>query len=133
MSRLSKTLAVLCLLLITVAPAFSAPQFRARVVGPAVVVRPYGFYGSAGFGPRFWGPRWGYYGYGPTAYAYPATGDVKIKTHMKDAVLYVDGGYVGPVDKFKNFGLKPGTHDIELRAADCRRSTSVRARSNQRR
>jgi hypothetical protein len=34
---------------------------------------------------------------------------------MKDASLYIDGGFVGPVRKFKKVELRPGNHDIELR------------------
>ena len=84
------------------------------VVGPRVYARPYGFWGPTwgGYwgGPGYWGP--GYYGYG---YSYPQTGEVKIDTHLKDASVYVDGGYVGPVSKFKKFWLEPGNHDIELK------------------
>jgi hypothetical protein len=29
--------------------------------------------------------------------------------------VYVDGGYVGPVAKAKNFPLRPGNHELELR------------------
>ena len=36
---------------------------------------------------------------------------------MKDASLYIDGGFVGPVRKFKKVELRPGNHDIELRDA----------------
>jgi hypothetical protein len=45
----------------------------------------------------------------------PNTGEVKIDTDMKDASLYIDGGFVGPVRKFKKVELRPGNHDIELR------------------
>lgn len=75
------------------------------------VVRPYGFYRPFGFG---YGPGWYY----PHSYVYsirPATGDVKLDTHLKDASVYVDGGYVGPISKFKKFSLRPGNHDIEVR------------------
>jgi hypothetical protein len=36
-------------------------------------------------------------------------------THDKDALVYVDGGYVGPVAKAKNLPLPRGNHDVELR------------------
>jgi len=45
---------------------------------------------------------------------------VKIDTRLKDASVYVDGGFVGPVSKFKKFALQPGNHDIELRDASGR-------------
>jgi len=79
--------------------------------GTRVVVRPFGFYRPFGFG---YGPGWYY----PYAYAYgirPAMGEVKLDTHLKDASVYVDGGYVGPISKFKKFSLRPGNHDIEIR------------------
>jgi hypothetical protein len=67
----------------------------------------------------------------PYPYAYPpdymATnfGYVKIKTDhkdasVKDASVYVDGGFADKIEKAKNFALRPGTHDIELRDSDGR-------------
>src|SRR5262245_22201690 len=90
-----------------------------RVVGPPVivrpyaqvVVRPYAYYRPGWTG--YWGPRW----YAPVpAYAFGAsTGEVKIDTHLRNASVYVDRGYVGPINKFKKFQLTPGNHDIEIR------------------
>jgi hypothetical protein len=34
---------------------------------------------------------------------------------MKDASVYVDGGYAGVAGKLKHFDLSPGNHNIELR------------------
>ena len=62
----------------------------------------------------------------PYPYAYPpdymATnfGYVKIKTDLKDALVYVDGGFADRIEKAKKFALRPGTHDIELRDSDGR-------------
>jgi len=62
----------------------------------------------------------------PYPYAYPpdymATnfGYVKIKTDLKGALVYVDGGFADRVEKAKKFALRPGTHDIELRDSDGR-------------
>jgi hypothetical protein len=70
------------------------------------------------FGPSYyWGPSWyGPYWAGPYGYERgPVTGGVKFETKMKDAVVYVDGGYAGTVGKLKTFQLKPGSHDVELR------------------
>ena len=39
---------------------------------------------------------------------------------MKDAQVYVDGGFADKVQKAKKFALRPGTHDIELRDSDGR-------------
>jgi hypothetical protein len=72
----------------------------------------YGYYGPGWYG--YYGPGW-YYPYGAYYTERPVLGDVKINTHMKDVSVYVDGGYVGPISKFKKFSLKPGNHDIELR------------------
>ena len=47
-------------------------------------------------------------------------GYVKIKTDVKDAAVYIDGGYADRIDKAKKFALRPGTHDIELRDSDGR-------------
>jgi len=62
----------------------------------------------------------------PYPYAYPpdymATnfGYVKIKTDLKAALVYVDGGFADRVEKAKKFALRPGTHDIELRDSEGR-------------
>src|SRR5882757_1521973 len=68
----------------------------------------------------FYGYGYGYpypYGYGP-GYAPANIGYVQIETHhLKDASLYVDGGYAAKADKAKKFAIRPGTHDIELRDA----------------
>jgi hypothetical protein len=79
-------------------------------IGPRVVVRPYAY--GAYWPGYYWGP--GSY-WGPGYYAYPQTGKVEIETHLKEATVYVDGGFVGPVKKFKKFWLVPGAHNIELR------------------
>ena len=83
---------------------------------PVVIVRPayrFGFYGPAFYGPAWYGPAWG------PAYVVPQklTGDVKIDTHIKQAAVYVDGGFAGQTDKLKKFSLQPGNHDIEIRDA----------------
>ena len=79
-----------------------------------IVVRPYGYYGyyGAGWGPTFYQP---YYYYPRVVVAAPRVGEVKIQTHLKDASVYVDGGFVGRTGKLKNFSLQPGNHDVEVR------------------
>jgi hypothetical protein len=86
---------------------------------PVASARPRVFIGGY-FGPGFYGPA--YYGwYGPAYVApygvwqAPYEGKVKIETKMKDASVYVDGGYAGTVGQLKTFPLRPGTHNIELR------------------
>ena len=81
-----------------------------------VVFRPYAAYGF-GWGPAWYSPYYypNYYP-GPLIYATgPRHGDVKIETHLKDASVYVDGGFAGMTPKLKQFGLQPGNHDIEVR------------------
>ena len=81
-----------------------------------------GFYGGGWYGGGWgwgWGPGWygpGYYGwYRPGYYYGPSAGKVKIVTPDKQASVFVDGGYVGPIAKAKKFPLWPGAHDVELR------------------
>src|SRR5712671_2924648 len=108
-------LAVLC-----IAPLASA---RPRVfVGGYVGPR---YYGPAFYGPAWYGPGWGWYGPGWAPYGYgytpaPTTGSVKFETKMKDAAVYVDGGYAGTVGELKTFHLRPGDHNLELRDHDGR-------------
>jgi len=92
---------------------------------PGASARPYfvgGFYGPGFYGPAYYGPGYGWYGpgWGYEVATRPATGKVKIETKMKDAMVYVDGGYAGTVGTLKTFQLRPGTHDIELRTHDGR-------------
>jgi hypothetical protein len=80
---------------------------------PRVIVRPYGYYSIRPYYRPFWG-------YGEPVRVYvPAalTGELKIDTKDKDALVYVDGGYLGTTKKFRKFDLRPGNHAIELRDA----------------
>ena len=106
-----KIAAVLGAVLMIAQPSW-AQRFVYRPVPRAVIVRPsyaYGWYG--GYYSPWWGPAWG------PAYVVPRanTGEVKIVTHMKEALVYVDGGYAGSAGKLKHFDLTPGNHNIELR------------------
>jgi hypothetical protein len=96
--------------MVILALAIFVPVVSAR---PGIFIRGY-------FGPGFYGP--GYYGwYGPgyvTPYAAlpgPYAGKVKLDTKLKDAGVYVDGGYAGTVRQLGTFPLRQGTHTIELR------------------
>jgi hypothetical protein len=113
MKRYLKLSAIALLALVCIAPVASA---RPRVfVG--------GYFGPAFYGPAWYGPGW--YGYGPgwgwgPGYGYgynnvPTTGSVKLETKMKDAAVYVDGGYAGTVGELKTFHLRPGDYNLELR------------------
>lgn len=81
--------------------------------------------GGGGFwGPGWYGPGWSYGWYGPEpvwGYGYaprPSQGRVKFDTKMKDATVYVDGGYAGTVGQLKTFHMRPGSYQLELRSPD---------------
>lgn len=86
----------------------SAPQARQRII----IVEPI----------RVFDPFFDY----PYPYAYPPDymaenfGYVKLKTDLKDASVYVDGGFADKIEKAKKFALRPGNHNIEVRDSDGR-------------
>ena len=120
MSRFLKLLPAGALALLMLAPVASAQRrgfggFRGGFRGGFGFG---GFYGPAYYGwyGPYWGPAyWGPYGYYYGGYGYSNNGQVKIESHAKDALVYVDKGYIGTVEKSKHFNLKTGEHDIELR------------------
>ncbi|HET9401594.1 MAG TPA: hypothetical protein VFO34_11660 [Candidatus Acidoferrales bacterium] len=119
MTRLVKILPIAALALMMLAPGASAQRrgfggFRGGFRGGFGFG---GFYGPAYYGwyGPYWGPGWGPYGYYGEGYGYGGGGQVKIESHAKDALVYVDKGYIGTVEKSKHFNLKTGEHDIELR------------------
>ena len=93
-------------------PSQPAPMAQQPVQQQLIVVEPI----------RVFDPFFAY----PYPYAYPPDymaanfGYVKIKTHHKDARVYVDGGFADKIEKAKKFALRPGTHNIELRDSDGR-------------
>ena len=135
MSWIPKTLGIAALGALMAAPALAAHRggrvVSRVVVAPRVVVarpvivrpRAYVYYGPSlyyGYVSPYYASPYpyyyphSYYGFAP-GYGVSGLGEVKIESHLKDAKVYVDGGYVGPVNKFKRFGLRPGNHDIEMR------------------
>jgi hypothetical protein len=123
------TTAVLGLCLAAVPAAAQRGGFRgggamrggfAGVPQRTIIVPSFGFYGA--YGPWFYDPFW--FG-GPWMGVYPgygyargsALGEVRIKTPLKDAEVMIDGAYAGTTSERKNMWLKPGAHDIEIRAA----------------
>jgi hypothetical protein len=94
------------------------------IVVPAASAHPgfgfRGYYGGPYYGPAYYGwygPGWygpGYYG-GYAVEQIPNVGKVKFETKVKDASVFVDGGYAGTVKQLGTFPLRPGTHDLELR------------------
>lgn len=67
--------------------------------------------GSAAIWYRpYWGPYWG-----PYAYGYPYAGEVKLDTKVKDAEVFIDGGFAGTTHQAKTLHLRPGAYNIEIR------------------
>ncbi len=105
----------------------------------------YGFYGYPGYNgfygyysPYYWDAWTMPFGYGmyawpltaysnywagsaAPAYTTPTTGSIKLKVKPKEAEVYVDGTFYGPVDRydgtFQHLDLPAGTHVVEVRAA----------------
>jgi len=91
-------------------PSARAIPTQSLVTQRIVVVRP---------GPLWYDPWWGPVYYAP----YPATnytGNVKIVTHRKGDLIYVDDGFAGVTGKLKKFPLQPGNHTIAFRDSDNR-------------
>jgi hypothetical protein len=116
-----KTLWIALAGILTVAPMAAAEQ-RLKPA-QVIVVRPhhryvpaYTYYYSPGH--TYYDPR--YYTEVPATALYPDSrmGEVEIKTHFKDAMVYIDGGFAGNVHKLDEFKLPAGTHDIELRSSN---------------
>ncbi|HYU45581.1 MAG TPA: hypothetical protein VEK84_05315 [Terriglobales bacterium] len=98
--------AVTGLLLLSFPQTASAQQRRVVVINRVPVFDPFFPYAYP-------------YGYGPD-YVSRHYGYVKVKTHGRDAAIYVDGGYAVKTHKTKEFALRPGNHEIELRDRDGR-------------
>jgi hypothetical protein len=107
--RIRKSILAAALGIGVIAAALDVQTAAAR---PVIIVRP--SYGFGFYGPAWYGPAW------RPAYVIPQriTGDVKIETHQKQDMVYVDGGFAGQTGNLKKFSLQPGNHDIEIRNAD---------------
>lgn len=117
--RIRKSLFTAAIALTLIMTMLDLPQ--ATAAQRVVVVRPYRVYRPV-WGPTFYYPSWYYpysypysYGWRQVYVAAPRTGTVKIQTRLKDAGIYVDGGFAGMTGKLKEFSLQPGNHDIEVR------------------
>jgi hypothetical protein len=99
----------------TGAKPMPAPQTSAPVATPqqrVVIVEPV----------RVFDPFYAYpypYAYAPD-YMNSNFGYVKIDSKLKDAAVYVDGGFADKLEKAKKFALRPGNHQIEVRDSDNR-------------
>lgn len=98
--------------LLTLAPGASAQHRVTRVIIFEPVPGPF-FYD-----PFFYDPFW--YPYPPAYYRQPNVGYVKIDTHVKDARIYVDGGFAGLTGKVKKVPLRPGSHTFVFKDSDGR-------------
>jgi hypothetical protein len=45
-------------------------------------------------------------------------GEVKLDTEAKNASVYIDGAYAGPVKDRRNIWLRPGTYELQVRETD---------------
>jgi hypothetical protein len=93
-------------LLVLVAAAMALAPISASA---AIVVR-----GGFGWYSPFWGPYWGPAYVGPY-YAYPNSGEVKLDTKVKDALVFINGSYAGTTHDNKTMRLRPGSYNIEIR------------------
>jgi hypothetical protein len=109
MFRLWKAPVIAAMAILTLAPIASAQQRQRVIVRRVIIVPTY---------DPFFDPFYDPYYYRSYRYAPPTTGDVKLKTDMKNAAVYVDGGFAGTVHESKRFSLAPGTHTIELRDSE---------------
>jgi hypothetical protein len=121
--------ACVCLALATLWPSEALAQrrvVRGRPVRSVVVVGA-GFYNPFFYSPFYspfylggWYPGFGfgpYPFYGPYGYGYgPAIAEARLQIKPNDAEVYVDGYYVGRVDRFdgvfQRLDLPPGEHEI---------------------
>ena len=87
----------------------------ARGFGGRVVV------GGPFIGGYWGGPYWGPYGFayspywGPGYYGYPAAGEIKLDTKVKDAQVFINGAFAGSTKEAKKLHLRPGNYDIQIR------------------
>ncbi len=101
---------ILSACLLMALPASAAGRFRGGIaVVPAF--RPWGWYDPFYYGfYGFYGP---YAGYPPV---YSTAGEVKLKTNVKDADVFINGAYAGKAGKLKSMWLRPDTYTLEIRA-----------------
>lgn len=133
--------AILLLAGLTVFPSYSQGR-RVRLGGVSVsagYVRGPMWWGPAmwgpvGYGPWFgpglwrpWGPAWfDPFWYGGWAHPgfwtgfaqAPGMGEVKLDSQDRDAMVYLDGAYAGPVRKLRSMWLEPGKYKLEVRDED---------------
>ncbi len=78
--------------------------------GRIAIVPSFGYWGW--YSPFYYGPYWPY-GYYPDTYS--NMGEIKLKTNMKDAQVYINGAYAGTAGKLKSIYLNPKDYNLEIR------------------
>jgi hypothetical protein len=76
-----------------------------------------GIYPSFGLGwydPYFYDGFYGPYDFYPPVYA--NKGEIKLKTNVKDAEVFINGAFAGKAGKLKSIWLRPDTYSLEIRA-----------------
>jgi hypothetical protein len=63
----------------------------------------------------YWGPVWRPAYYGGYYYGYPAAGQVKLDTKVKNAEVFINGAFAGMTQQAKSMHLRPGSYRIEIR------------------
>ena len=110
MKTLKVTGLLLAVLLIATLPANAYGRF-----GGGFVVFP-GVSAWSWYYPYF-GPYYGPYGLYP---AYPGfyanLSELKLKTNVKEADVFINGAYAGKASKLKTMWLRPDTYSLEVRA-----------------
>ena len=100
---------ILVAFLIMMLPASAAGRFR----GGGIVVAP-AFSSWGWYNPYFYAP---YGSYGPNPAFYSNLSELKLKTNVKDADVYINGAYAGKAAKLKTMWLRPDAYNLEVRAA----------------
>ena len=89
---------------------------RLLVLAAALMtLAPLGASAAVFVGGGYWRPYWGPGYYGGYAYAY--AGEVKLHTKVKDAEVFINGAFAGDTGHNKTMHLRPGTYNLEIRAA----------------
>ena len=103
---------ILVAFLIMMLPASAAGRFRGGGIVVAPAFSSWGWYNPYFYAPYGW---YGYYGYNPAYYS--NLGELKLKTNVKDADVYINGAYAGKAAKLKTMWLRPNAYNLEVRAA----------------
>ncbi len=75
---------------------------------------------AAVFYRPYWGGYWGggpYWGYGYYGGYYGYAGQVKLDTKVRDAEVFINGGFAGNTHDNRTMHLRPGSYHIEIRHA----------------